>query len=164
MALETMKELFDEKISNILGKIHDQNENIHEGLRNIEEKVNKNENEMKEMNRNLLIMVTDNNKHYFSCPNTKQVDNLYDELETLKTKINTDFQDVKFFVRNPKTFFTLVAVGVAAVFIGYLELLAKVKDVDNRMTKKEYFYRDPNEPLIFRGGTSDPKSQIKPTK
>ena len=170
---EDFRELIDEKFKNILDKMNTQHQSTQDRLKNLADQTNKVESRVDEISKTIQNIIITDAQHYSSCRNTisdipglhKKIevikDDLEGQIEKVKDDIDKDYATVKFYLKNPKIFIGVIAASVLFLFFAYIEAYSRIVDVDNRLAKKEYYYRDPNEQSVFRGGETKPITPIK---
>lgn len=117
-----LRQLFDERFKNIL-----------EQIAKLDSKTEK----LGDKIDNIILSEKDKCN---TCINAKRID-----------EIESKSQDLNFFVRNPKIAIAVITGTVLMSLMLFSEQLPGVMKVNERLTKFEYYYRHPNEPLIFRG-------------
>ena len=140
-----IRELFDEKIANIIDKINVQYEYTQKKLEEISKQTTQLDLKTEKIKDTIQGMIIADKDHYILCPNTKRIKEMEDENK-----------DVNFFARNPKLGASIIA-GVVLMILFSLESKfptannAKIDELNERLTKFEYYYRHPNDTPVLRG-------------
>lgn len=141
-----IRELFDDKIANIIEKINTQYEYTQKKLEEISKQTTQLDIKTEKIKDTIQGMMLADKDHYILCPNTKRIKELEDENK-----------DVSFFARNPKLGASII-VGVVIMILFSLELKfptannTKIDELNDRLDKFEYYYRHPDSTPVLRGG------------
>ena len=112
-----------------------------ERFKHIIEQINKLDVKTEKLNDKIDSIILSDKDKCDNCPNSKRI-------ETIETQT----QDLGFFLRNPKIGIAIIAFSTVLMIIAMSDKLPGVIKVSERLEKFEYHYRHPDELINFRGG------------
>jgi hypothetical protein len=132
---EDFKELMNEKFKSVHTKMDLQFEGIRGVLESIDSQVKKTNGKVLKLEDTVYNLQLSDAMKSINCPqHLTRIKEIEDEIETFKSKINTDLEEYNFFKKYPKIAIGTIAILVVILLLGYAEVRSVIT---NQNTKQK---------------------------